>query len=249
MTTTPSSDIWSELHGNVRPMRVFHPDQVSGLPAAAAAFLRHAIAPGARLDRSARIVMHGSIKVGRWLPFRAEEFIDARDGFRWTASVAHGLVSARDSYTDRAGTTRVRALGFLPMMSASGPDVSKSALGRMLAEQAVWMPGNLLPDTGAHWYPSDAEHATVSVTKDDERSQLSLHLAPNGQLLEMTMARWGRQGRGQFHYLPFGIQIDDEATFGDFTVPSAGRVGWWYGTPRWTAGEFFRFTIDDLTTF
>ena len=60
--------------------------------------------------------------------------------------------------------------------------------------------------------------------------------------------RWGRDG-GRYGWIPFGMVADEERTFGDFTVPSAGRVGWWYGTPRWPAGEFFRFTVDEYTAF
>jgi hypothetical protein len=39
---------------------------------------------------------------------------------------------------------------------------------------------------------------------------------------------------------------DTETAFGNFTLVSRGRVGWWYGTAKWPAGEFFRFTIDDV---
>jgi hypothetical protein len=29
-------------------------------------------------------------------------------------------------------------------------------------------------------------------------------------------------------------------------VPSAGRIGWFYGTNRWSEGEFFRFQLTAL---
>jgi hypothetical protein len=35
-------------------------------------------------------------------------------------------------------------------------------------------------------------------------------------------------------------------TFDGVTVPSAGRVGWFFGTHRWEQGEFFRYRITDL---
>jgi hypothetical protein len=35
-------------------------------------------------------------------------------------------------------------------------------------------------------------------------------------------------------------------TFGGLTVPSAGRIGWFYGTDRWREGEFFRFRLTAL---
>jgi hypothetical protein len=30
------------------------------------------------------------------------------------------------------------------------------------------------------------------------------------------------------------------------TIPSAGQVGWFFGTDRWRASEFFRYQITDL---
>jgi hypothetical protein len=47
--------------------RVFGADQVAGLPEAARRYLRHAIAPGARLASAVRLRMHGEIKLRRWL--------------------------------------------------------------------------------------------------------------------------------------------------------------------------------------
>ena len=37
-----------------------------------------------------------------------------------------------------------------------------------------------------------------------------------------------------------------QRSFGGVTIPSAGRVGWFFGTDRWPGGEFFRFEITDL---
>jgi hypothetical protein len=30
----------------------------------------------------------------------------------------------------------------------------------------------------------------------------------------------------------------------DATIPTRGTVGWHFGQPSWTSGEFFRFRID-----
>lgn len=193
--------------------------------------------------------MHGKIKVGGWVSFRANELIDAPNGFWWDASVAHGLLTASDTYANGVGTTRVEAFGLIPIKRARDADTTRSTIGRFIAEQAVFMPGHLLADLGTNWHGLDAEHATASTNRDGERMQLSLHVTAEGRLLDMTTARWGRDGRNGYRYLPFGMQVDEERTFGDFTVPYAGRVGWWYGTPRWHSGEFFRFMIDEFQVF
>ncbi len=41
----------------------FQPNQLDGLPASAAMFLQHAIAPGAPLPQRVSVTMHGHIKV------------------------------------------------------------------------------------------------------------------------------------------------------------------------------------------
>jgi hypothetical protein len=44
----------------------------------------------------------------------------------------------------------------------------------------------------------------------------------------------------------FGGQITAHATFNGLTIPSAGRFGWYFGTNRWSQGEFFRYRITEL---
>ena len=51
---------------------------------------------------------------------------------------------------------------------------------------------------------------------------------------------------GTWAWHPFGGEITGYATFDGVTIPSAGRVGWFFGTERWPAGEFFRYRITDL---
>ena len=102
--------------------------------------------------------MRGSIKVGRWLPFRARQVLDPRRGFVWRARAA-GLIAG-----GRRLPGRRRAVGL-------------------------------------------AAHGAAA---------------------------------------PVRGRITGYASFAGLTIPSAGRVGWWYGTDRWAQGEFFRYRITDL---
>jgi hypothetical protein len=233
---------------NTFPTDAFRETDLDGLPAPAAAFLRHAIAPGTPLPTRIRLIMHGQIRVGTWLPFRAEQVIDAERGFWWTARVAGGIIRGRDSFDHGQGETRVGLGGVIPLMSADGPDVTRSALGRMLAERAVWLPGTLLPKGGARWHAPDLEHAVAIVPVAGGYQRLSLGIETDGRLRDLTMARWGRS-HGRYDWIPFGLRAEAEATFGRFTLVSQGQVGWWYGTDKWAAGEFFRFTIDHVHPF
>ena len=60
----------------------------------------------------------------------------------------------------------------------------------------------------------------------------------------MSLPRWGKPDGGAFAEHRFGVDFADEVTFGGITMPRTLRAGWWHGTPRAAAGEFFRATID-----
>jgi hypothetical protein len=251
MTTVATRDTTAASRRTFQPSRLH-------VPAAAEAFFRHAIAPDARLPVAVRLTMHGHIKIGTWWPFTAEQIIDPQRGFRWTARVAGGVLSGADWLDAGQAHTRFALGGVIPVVRASGPDTTRSAFGRLLAERAIWLPGSLLPSTGTRWHADDdgrlvavvPNHGVMAavVPEQDWFSAVALDVALDGRVRDLTMPRWGRAA-GRPGWVPFGMVALEEATFGDFTVPTRGRVGWWYGTPRWPAGEFFRFTIDDYEPF
>jgi hypothetical protein len=214
------------------PRGTFQANQLDGLPAPAAAFLQHAIAPGTALPHRVSLTMHGHIKaMGVWLPFRAEQVIDHDRGFWWTANIAYGLLRGGDSFDHDQGQTRFALGGIVPIIVADGADVTRSALGRFIAEQAIWLPGSLLPSNGAHWSAVDGDHADATVPGSGTYTRLRIGIEPDGAVHDLAMSRWGRT-RGRFGWMPFGMVADAEASYGHFTLVSQGRVGWWYGTPR-----------------
>lgn len=245
MTPRPEPDSWSPPHPEL-PTEPFTPEGLPALPEPARRYLSHALAPGTPLARRVRLRMHGQIRVGRWLPFRARQVIDADRGFRWQASVAGGLIRGYDQFDAGQGATRFTLLGLIPLVDAGGPDITRSALGRVMAEYAAWLPAALLPGPGVRWDAPDRDHAVVHVASAGASTVLALTLGHDGAVREIGLTRWGNPVGGGFTELPFGMYADAEATFKGVTVPSRGRVGWWYGTDRWPEGEFFRFVVDDL---
>jgi hypothetical protein len=45
---------------------------------------------------------------------------------------------------------------------------------------------------------------------------------------------------------PCGGDVTGYRRFAGLTIPSEGRLGWFYGTDRWSEGEFFRYEITQL---
>jgi TusA-related sulfurtransferase len=227
------------------PPAVFTEAELDGLPGPVRRYLRAAIAPGTPLGSAARLRMHGHIKVGRWLPFHAQQTLDPHHGFQWNARAA-GVVTGFDRYANGRGQMRWRLLGMLPLMRADGPDVSRSAAGRAAAE-ALWVPTALLPRFGVDWSAADDHHLTARYRIDTVQVEVYYTLDRDGHLRSVVFDRWGDpDGTGTWGVHPFGGELTSYATFDGLSIPNAGRFGWFFGTDRWSQGEFFRYQITDL---
>ena len=109
------------------------------------------------------------------------------------------------------------------------------------------MPTTLLPRFGVQWSATDDDHATARYHLGETSLEARYHLASDGRLLSFVFDRWGDpDDTGTWTWHPFGGEITGYRTFDGVTIPSAGRVGWYFGTDRWPDGEFFRYRITDL---
>ncbi len=209
-------------------------------------YLTHAIADGATLAAAVRLRMHGEIKLGGWRRFRAEQVIRRDRGMIWAATVrVMGLpVRGYDRLVDGAGAMRWWLLGLIPVVKASGPDVNRSAAGRLAAE-SVWLPSRLA-DPRRTWTALDPRHVHVGLGLAGERSVLDLSLGGDGRVEGLRLPRWGRPGGGRHRYEDFGGFVEQEGTFQAYTIPTRMRIGWFVGTDRFEPdGEFFRVVVED----
>lgn len=228
------------------PVGRFGGSELDGLPEPVRRYLGGAIAPDTPLARSARIEMSGHLRVGRWLPFRATEILAPHRGFVWAAR-AGWVVSGSDHYADGKGELDWTLAGMVRLVHAEGADVSRSAAERAAAE-AVWLPTALLPRFGVTWGASDRHNIHASYSIHGRTIELRYGLDDDATVRTLAFDRWGDpDGSGEWGLHPFGGEFSSQATFGGVTIPSAGRLGWHFGTDRWPAGEFFRFRITKVT--
>jgi hypothetical protein len=238
------SDLWqSASAGAAEPVADLAP-----LPEPARRFLSHAIAPEARPARAARVRMAGQIKLNDWLPFTAEQVIDWERGFIWQASVKMmGLLPIRgsDRLVDGQGSMRWRLLGLIPVMTADGPDIARSAAGRVAGE-SLWLP-SVLQRPDVTWRISEAGQPKATFEAFGEPIELTLNIDDDGRPLSLWLPRWGNPGGGDFGYATFGALFEDEGTFDGYTVPTKLRGGWHFDGEGFDSdGEFFRATITDI---
>jgi hypothetical protein len=223
----------------------FRAAELEGLPEPAQRHLAQAIAPETPLVTSARLRMRGHIKVGRWLPFRARQVLNPRRGFVWTARAA-GVIAGSDRYLDGVGRMDWKLAGLVTVVHAEGPDVARSAAGRAGAE-AIWLPTALLSRFGVRWSAAADDQVTANYQVGETPLVVTYRLAADGRIRSLVFDRWGDPDRnGTFGWHRFGGEITGYRSFQGLTIPSQGRLGWFYGSDRWPGGEFFRYQITDL---
>lgn len=242
ITTISLDQLWRD----VAPSReAFDSGAVDGLPEPARRYLTHAIADGTPLASAVRLEMAGEIALGgRWAPFRAEQVIRWDRGLIWQASTRMGPLPIRgwDRFIDGQGAMRWKLLGLIPVVRARGPDVSRSAAGRMQAE-SIWLPSALLAP-GVRWRSDAPDRAVARVSAMGYEAEVSLTVDARGRLERVALSRWGNPGGGPFAERPFGALVEGEATFGGYTIPTRLRVGWHPSADGFEGdGEFWRATI------
>jgi hypothetical protein len=226
---------------------IFSPDYIVSLPEPAQRYLRHTIRPASPIATAVRLRMHGEIRLRRWFSFTAEQVITLREGMVWSATVTMAgipLFEGFDRLVHGAGEMRWKLFGVVPFIQAHGPDITRSSVGRLMAE-SVWLP-SLLSTENVSWTAQEPTHPEAALTINGQSGKLRLTIDAAGRLVSSAMLRWGNPGGGTFRYEDFGGTVEEEKTFHGYTIPSRLRIGWYFGTQRFeTEGEFFRVSVDD----
>ncbi|AFY96533.1 DUF6544 family protein [Chamaesiphon minutus] len=227
--------------------RIFNPESIAHLPTAAQLYLNHAIVPGAKLASAVRLWMHGEIKLGqKWYHFTGEEVICWNRGMMWWATTwMQGLpIWGADSVVDGMSEVQRKMLGLFTVMEASGAGVTRSGKGRMQGE-SVWLPSVLCnPDLA--WTEMDTEHVRANFTALGEQAELVLGVDRFGGLKRVKFLLWSNPEGREHQYVDFGGVVEANGTFGDYTIPTQLRLGWFFDSERFESeGEFFRCRIDN----
>lgn len=239
--------IWQYLEQQVGGEERFTEEMVEGLPDPARRFFLHSMRPGMIIPSKLHWGYSGELKPGKgmpWLSLEAEQIIVKDKGFVWKARTSKGpfVLTAADHYLDGAGRMRISLFGLIPIINATGPDLSRSALGRLVIENCS-IPGAFLPSRNIRIEGIDKEHFRATVSLNGEIIPITLTVDENGRLKEFTMFRWGDQtDDGSFRYIPYGGTVSEERVFGGYAIPSQLAIGWWYGTERYE--DVIRFNID-----
>jgi hypothetical protein len=225
----------------------FKLESTGNLPEPAQRWLGHAIRPGTPLWSSVELTMHGEIRIGRWRAFRARQVLAPPNGFVWAAAtrVAGLPVVGFDRYSGGTGEMRWRLLDLVPVLTAHGSDVTRSAAGRLAAEGLTFLPTVFSRASWSTTEDPDVAVATMTIgaTVGAARETVWLRVDGAGLVRDVRLERWGNPAGRPFGRYPFGVTVLAERTFGGITIPASIEAGWWHGSGHQGEGEFFRATI------
>lgn len=233
--------LWHTVTGE--PSDSFEPAMVSGFPEPAQRWLTHAVLPGTPLARGALLRMRGEIRLGsRWCEYTARQVLVPDAGFVWAAHarLARLTVTGYDAFADGAGAMHWRVLG-VPVNSASGTEVTRSAADRLATETSLLPPSVL----GAVWHRGPDQNSAVYVRRVGgryARSRVTVHVAADGRLARVSMRRWGKPGGRRYGEYPFQVRFEGERFVGGIAVPVAYRAAWQVRPGLWN--EFFRAHLE-----
>jgi hypothetical protein len=223
---------------------------VEGLPDPARRYFLHAIRPGSPLAATVYWQWSGEMRPSKqmgWVPLTSEQ-VSAKDrGYVWRAKARRGLLrlTAVDHFRDGEGRMRIALFGLVPVVNETGPDLSRSALGRLLIEGII-MPSFLLPGPHVRITGVDASRFQITLEVGGEEASYILAVDEEGRLTkESVLQRWGNvTDDGSFRHIPYGGTIEEERTFGGYTIPTRIEGGWWYGTERYF--EVLHLKLDSI---
>ncbi len=164
------------------------------------ALLRDFLLPGgertARQVRGVRTRERGEIRLApeaRWMPFTAEERIEAyRSSFRWEGRF-RGVLMVTDAYEGGHGLLAMRVGGF-PVKKTAGPEMDRGELQRYLASIGLCPPA-LYNHLSLEWSEPRPHTLGVRDREGPKDASIELDLDSEGRPLRCRAVRPRRIGK------------------------------------------------------
>jgi hypothetical protein len=131
------------------------------------------------------------------------------------------------AFRDGAATMRVRLLSFLPVVSASGPELTKAETVTMLNDLVLLAPGSLI-GPNLHWHEIDDQSASVTYALGPNTVGATLHFDRNDDLIDFVSEdrlRSSADGR-TFTRERWSTPVGDYRLFGPHRAMGRGEGRW-----------------------
>lgn len=194
-------------------------------------YLRRAVPDSERVPQRVRVTQRGRMRTkpgGRWMRFHATEDFQVRSvAFSWRARFTGPLsvLTAADEYTAGTGRLRVRLLGVVPVVSASGPATARGQAQRYMSE-LFWAPHAIAANPDLRWreLADQAVEVTTMVTGSPVGVRIDFDDA--GDISTVSTPARARLVAGTAVDTAWAGRVADFATVGGIRVPTRAEVGW-----------------------
>lgn len=205
-------------------------EDLADLPEPVQRSLRRTGAIGRDIPKLVTIRQQGRIRSSiatRWLRFKATQTYDvAAPGFRWDARLKVAGVTvgrAIDVLEAGKGGMRVRLLGLLKVLDASGPEIDQGSLLRWLQESmffpAVWATPLIT------WEPVDDRRAVATVSAGAQTVNGEFRFDAEGRLVDFYADRYRTTDDG-YQLTGWSTPLQDHRRCNGLEVPGGGAGVW-----------------------
>jgi hypothetical protein len=221
---------------------------LAALPPPVPRYLRLAGVVGHPRVQNFRVRMHGRIRNdphSRWMPFTAEQhnLMDPPARlFYLTASMFTIPVQGYHQYSGSAATMRVKAAALIPVVTASGPEMTKAETVTMLNDMCIMAPATLI-DPAIQWETVDDLTARAIFTNAGHTIRAELSFNEAGELTDfVSNDRYQTSVDGAI-LVPWSTPVSGYRPFGTVRLPSRGEGRWHAPNGEYA---YIQLTIDDV---
>jgi Family of unknown function (DUF6544) len=198
---------------------------------------------------SVYVRMHGRIRSGPadgWMPLVAEQydFFDEPSRFFYLNASMYALpVQGYHRYAGTEATMRIKAAALVPVVDASGPEMTRGETVTLFNDMCLFAPATLI-DPGIGWEPVDARTARATFRNAGYTIHAELTFNAAGELVNFRSDDRGQVSRdGTVVTLPWSTPM---GAYRDFHGTWLGSEG----TGRWQTGDadyaYIELIVDDV---
>jgi hypothetical protein len=230
---------------------IIEADLVS-LPAPVRRYLRRCGAVGQPRTGGFHASVDGRIRSGPgkpWMRFTGQQVNrfgpDPKRLFLMDATMMGLPVDVFHTFSNHAATMRGRLCSLIPIVDASGQDMTRAETVTLFNDMCIMAPAALV-DAPVTWEPVDGHLVRGTFTVGEHKVSADLMFNEDGDLVDFLSRDRLRAGPGgSFTRLPWSTPVGEYATLHGHRVATRGEALWHAPTPE---GRFsyLEFHLDDI---
>ncbi len=217
--------------------RVYHEDQLRGLPEPTARYFKYALKENQQCVSYVRLKHGGQFKPSnKWSAIKGVEYFTVNSpGFVWFGKI--GQISGKNVYFEGSGGMQIKLFSVIKLVDSKGPKSNQGELVRWLSE-TVWFPSALLPSENLRWELVDADSADVVLTDHGITVDATFFFNEIGQI---TKFKTKRHGKGKLE--DWICQYSDYREVGGMKIPFSGEASWYSESEN---DKYAKFRIQEI---